>query len=240
MNVYGLKRNPALAKTAFKSSASGVMTATRHCMVMFPKRFVERTLATIGSENRSIGILAWIVDGEYFITMTCAYIPFTPTLTREVMVDGDAYVVFEFAKDSVVIPNLNLVKDSRVIFQISEEIQSKARVPWYLNYVDRCKIFRSAQKHAGTNIGSQREVVELMIAQNTRSRKDRAKYFRSTLKKQEDLTSFDSVPTGLKVVEDSASSTLTRITGSYMDRGITSALVNPSERVEPIENYLRV
>lgn len=240
MNVGALKRDPSIVKNMFSVSPTGVMTAKQNCFVMFPKRFVERGLATVGSENRSIGFCAWISGDKYFITLVCAYIPFTPTLTREVQVNGDTYVVFEFVKDSVVCPNMNLVKDSRVIFQIAEELQVKARLPWYMNYVDRTRIFRSARKHAGTNIGSQREVIELMIAQNTRSRKNRSEYFRNTLKKQDDIYSFDSVATGLKVIEDSASSNLTRFTGSYMDRGITSILVNPSERVEPIENYLRV
>lgn len=239
MDVRKLTRDPTLAKTAFSTSAEGILTAKENCSIMIPKRFAERSMATVGSENRTIGICAWIVGDRYFVTMTNAYIPLTPMSTREVNVDGDVYIEFLFQKGGIVCPNTKLVKDSRVMFQISEEILAKARVPWYLNYVDRMKLFRSGRKHAGTNIGSQREVVEIMTATNTRSRKDRSKFFRETLRNQLDIYSPDQVPTALKTVEDSATTTLTRLTGSYQDRGITSALVNPSERVEPIEAYLR-
>lgn len=238
MDVHKLRRDPSLAQSAFVTK-NGILTAKENCAIMIPKRFVERSLATVGSENRTIGICAWIVGDRYFVTLTNAYLPITPLSTREVLVDGDVYVLFEFQKNGVVCPNVNLVKDSRVMFQISEEILAKARVPWYMNYEDRMKMFRSGLKHAGTFIGSQREVVEIMTAANTRSKKDRAKFFRETLRKQEDAKNGDQVPTALKTVEDSATTTLTRITGSYMDRGMTAALNNPSERVEPIEEYLR-
>lgn len=240
MNVRALKRDPGLAKTAFKTTENGTLVAREKCAIMIPQRFVERSMAVVGSDNSTIGLCAWIVGQSYFVTLTPAYFHITPTSIEEVKVDGDVYVLFHFDKNTIVMPNINLVKDSRVIGQIFEEILYKARVPWYMNYVDRSRVYRSASTYAGTGIGSQLEVVELITATNTRSLKDRDQYFRHVVKKTEDLFSHDDYPTGLETVEYSASSTLTKLTGAYQDRGIVSALNTPSERTEDIERYLRM
>lgn len=240
MDVTKLVRDPEVAKRSFVTTKTGALMAADACSIMIPKRFVEVKLATIGSENKTIGICAWIVGNRYFITMTNAFIPLTPTSISEVDVDGDIYVLYNFDKNTVVCPSMDLVKNSGLVYHIFTEIIAKARVPWFMNYLDRCKVFDSAVKHAGTNITEQCEITELIVATNTRLAKDRSKYFRHEVKTVADLTEKESVPTSIRTIEYSASSTLTRIAGSYQQRGIIAALNNPSERVEQIEEYLRM
>lgn len=210
------------------------------CSIMIPKRFVEVKLATVGSENKTVGICAWIIGNSYFITMTNAFIPLKPTSITEVDVDGDTYVMYNFDANTVVSPSLDLVKNSGIVYHIFTEIIAKARVPWYINYLDRCKVFDSAPKHAGTNITEQSEVTELIVAHNTRLKSDRNKILRHSIKTVEDFTKLEQVPTSIRTIEYSASSTLTRIGGSYQNRGFIAALNNPSERVEKMEEYLRM
>lgn len=214
--------------------------AKQKCMVMIPKRFVEIKLASMGSENKTIGICAWIVGNKYFITMTNAIIPLSPISVTETDVDGDIYVLYHFDANTVVSPSLHLVKNSNIVFHIFTEILAKARAPWYMNYLDRCKVFNSTAKHAGTNITEQNEVTELIVATNTRLKENREIMFRHAIKAQADLIKKESVATSLRTVEYSATSTLTRIAGSYMGRGMAKALNSPSERVEKIEEYLRM
>ena len=240
MNVTDLVRDPSLAKKHFVQSDDGVLMTNVACSVMIPKRFVEVKLATVGSENKTMGICAWIVGKSYFITMTNAFIPLSPASVNEVDVDGDTYVMYNFDANSVVSPNLNLVKNSGVVYHIFTEILAKARAPWYINYLDRCKVFDSAPKHAGTNITKQTEVTELIVAHNTRLKSDRSKILRHALKTVDDLTKLPQVPTSIRTIEYSASSTLTSIGGSYQGRGFIRALNNPSERVEKMEEYLRM
>lgn len=209
-------------------------------MVMIPKRFVEIKLASVGSENKTIGICAWIVGNKYFITMTNAIMPLSPVSITETDVDGDIYVLYHFEANSVVCPNLHLVKNSNLVFHIFTEILAKARTPWFMNYQDRCKVFNSTEKHAGTGITKQREITELIVATNTRLKDDRTVLLRHALKTQADMTRKEQVPTSLRTVEYSTTSTLTSIAGSYIDRGINRALNSPSERVEKIEEYLRM
>lgn len=240
MDVKSLIRDPELAKRHFVTGKDGALMTNETCSIMIPKRFVEVKLATVGSENKTVGICAWIVGKRYFITMTNAFIPLTPSSVSETEVNGDIYVLYHFEKNTVVCPNMDLVKNSGIVFHIFTEIIAKARVPWFMNYLDRCKVFDSAPKHAGTNITEQKEVTELIVAHNTRSKKDRSQYLRHVLKTQADLLEKESVATSIRTVEYSTSSTLTSVAGSYMGRGINRALNNPSERVETIEEYLRM
>lgn len=238
MDVKGLIRDPSLAAKYFLTTKTGALMTNIKCSIMIPKRFVEVKLATTGSDNKTVGICAWIIGNRYFITMTNAYMPLKPSSISEVDVDGDTYVMYNFDPNTVVCPNMDLVKNSGIVYHIFTEIIAKARVPWYLNYLDRCKVFDSAGKHAGTNITEQVEVTELIVSANTRVKKNRETLLRHAVKSVEDLTKIDSIATSIRTIEYSASSTLTRIAGSYMSRGLVSALNHPSERVEKIEEYL--
>lgn len=240
MNVKDLVRDPSLAKKHFVTSKDGVLMTNVACSVMIPKRFVEVKLATVGSENRTIGICAWIIGKSYFITKTNAFIPLKPASITEVDVDGDTYVMYNFDANTVVSPSLHLVKNSGVVFHIFTEIIAKARAPWYITYLDRCKIFDSAPKHAGTNITKQNEVTELLVSNYTRLASDRSVMLRHALKTMDDFTKLKSVPTSIRTIEYVATSTLTSIAGSYQSRGFIRALNNPSERVEKMEEYLRM
>lgn len=240
MNVKGLTRDPSLSEKHFVTSKDGVLMTNAACSIMIPKRFVEVKLALVGSENKTVGICAWIVGQSYFITKTNAFIPLTPASITEVDVDGDTYVMYNFDANTVVSPSLDLVCNSGIVYHIFTEILAKARDPWYINYLDKCRIFDSAPKHAGTNITKQVEVTELIVAHNTRLKKNRSIIFRHAVKSVKDLTELEKVSTSIRTIEYSASSTLNRIAGSYMNRGIISALNNPSERVEKIEEYLRM
>lgn len=213
--------------------------AKEKCFAMIPKRYVEVKLATTGSENKTLGVCAWVIGNKYFITMTNAFLPLSPTSVSETNVDGDIYVLYHFDANSVVIPNLALVRNSGIVFHIFTELIAKARTPWFMTYLDRCNMFNSAPKHAGTNITEQLEVTELIISANTRVVSDRSLMLRHVVKKEADLMTIKSFATSIRTIEYSATSTLTRIGGSYMGRGLNAALNNPSERVEQIEECLR-
>jgi len=240
MNVKELKRNPTLAKTHFITTDQGSLLTKHGLSIMIPKRFVEVSLATVGSDNEIVGICAWIIGNEYFITLTNALFKITPDNITETIVDGDVYVSYNFDKNSVVMPNTNLLKSSGIVFHIFNELIAKGKVPWYINYLDRLNIFDSANKHAGVSFTDQKEVTEMIVAVNTRFKDNINQYYRHVIKKEDDLISDKHKPTSLRDVEFSATTTLNKLMGSYMNRAITSSLNHPSERVEKLEEYLRM
>jgi len=240
MNIAELTRNPKIAKTYLMTTPDGVLMTKAKMSIMIPKRYVEVGMAISGSDNETMGICAWIIGKEYFVTLTNAVLKITPSSVTETVVDGDTYVLYNFDKNSIVMPSARVLKASGVVFLIFNEIIAKAKVPWFMNYLDRCNIFESAKEYAGVSFTDQKEVTEMIVAANTRSQDKFDMYYRHAIKNENDLTSNKHRPTPLRAIEFSISTPLNKIMGSYINRGITSALNHPSERVEKLEEYLRM
>ena len=187
-----------------------------------------------------VGILAIVVEDKYFGTLIAnAMIRITPNQTNKVVFNGDEYYEFVFDPGTTVIPSLQLVKTNTLVYRIYDELFAKGRVPWYMGYLELAKIFDTARYHAGANIGQDHEVTELLVSMIARDHADRTRYYRQTAQSEQDLVTNppDFIP--LKSVAYSATNTVNKLAGSYMQDGIVSALVSPAERTERIEELLR-
>lgn len=216
------------------------LVTLRGCKIYIPTRFSERSLASVSVETYIVGILAIVVEDKYFGTLIAnAMIRITPNQTNKVVFNGDEYYEFVFDPGSTVLPSLQLVKTNTLVYRIYDELFAKGRVPWYMGYLELAKIFDTARHHAGANIGQDHEVTELLVSMITRDHHDRTRYYRQVAQSEQDLVTNppDFIP--LKSVAYSATNTVNKLAGSYMQDGIVSALVSPAERTERIEELLR-
>jgi hypothetical protein len=213
--------------------------ALKPLKIYLPVRFSERGLANVGVETNIAGLYAIVVDDKYYAVMVAnALMRIDPIATNKVVFDGDEYYEFVFNAGSTVIPSLSLVKQNSLVYRIYDEFISKGRVPWYMGYPELGKLFDTARKHAGANIGADHEVTELIISMIARNPNDRSQYYRQFIQSPQDLVTNPPVFIPLKSVMYSATNTTNKLGGSYMQDGIISALVSPSERVERIEGLL--
>ena len=132
-----------------------------------------------------------------------------------------------------------LPRQDTYVFQLFDEIASRAHIPWYMNYEDLGRILETAKYHANANVGTSPEIIELFISLVTRSPKDRHMYYRQVVKTDDDLKRILPDYISVRDVEHGATNTSTKFAGSYMDDGVISALSTPSTRVERIEGLLR-
>lgn len=240
MDFKKLIRDPAKVHAYLRELPDGRLVTTKGCKIYIPVRFAERGLASIGIETYIVGIYAIVVDDLYFGTsLVNAMIPIEPTSTVTVQIDGDDYYEFSFEPGSTVFSSVNLVKTDTLVYKIYDEIISKGRVPWYLGYAELGKLFDTAQYHAGARIGANHEVTELIISMIARNPKNRHEYYRTCVKTPEDLKTVPPAYIPLRSVTYAATNTLNRLAGSYFTEGVVSALVNPTERTERIEDLLR-
>lgn len=237
MDISQLKRDPFRVKTNLRE-VNGQLVTVKGCKIYTPVRFSERGLASVSVETYIVGIYAMVFEDCYAVSLINAMQRITPTYRNKVTINGDEYYEFVFTPGSVVIASLDLVQTKTLVYQIYSEIVSKARVPWYLQYQDLAHLFDSAQQHAGANIGTDHEVTELIISMIARNPDDRTQYKRQTVVTEQDAQQ-PPCYVSLKSVAYSATNTLNKIAGSYMNDGIVSALVSPSDRVERIESLLR-
>lgn len=232
--VHGSLTEVVDAKTGNES-----LVALKSCKIYIPVRFSERGLASVGVETTIVGLFAVVVEDKYYAVMIVnALMRIDPIATNKVVFDGDEYYEFSFNAGSTVIPTLSLVKQNTLVYRIYDEFISKGRVPWYMGYPELAKLFDTAKKHANANIGGDHEVTELIISMIARNPNDRSQYYRQFIQSPEDLVNHPPAFIPLKSVMYSATNTTNKLGGSYMQDGIVSALVSPSERVERIEGLL--
>lgn len=241
MDVRKLIRNPEVIKSQLKKQPDNTVITTKGCKIYIPTRYAERNLADLGVDNYIVGMFGMTVDDtHYSICNINALIHITPDAINKVNIEGDEYFEFVFLKGSTVIQNTFLVVNDVLVFRIYDEFMSKGNIPWYMNYEDAGKMFETAGKHGGTSVGSNPEVIEMLIATIFRDAKDRTIALRTQINTREDLKTKKFVTIPLRSVAYAASNTTNKLAGSYFSVGLTSALVNPTERTEKIEAILRV
>lgn len=240
MDSKRLIHNPGKVHVCLKELEDGRLVAIKPLKMYIPTRFAERNLASIGIETHIVGLAA-IVNEEncYGVLLVNAMLRIEPTSTLKVMFGDDEYYEFAFEAGSTVVASTQLVKTDTLVFRIYDEIIAKGRAPWYLGYAELGHLFDTAKYHAGANIGTNREVTELIVSMIARDPEDRTKYYRETVRSMEDLKKRPPAIIPLRSVQYSATNTVNKLAGSYWNDALTSALVSPAERTERIEELLR-
>lgn len=240
MNVHSMVRNAEQVKAALQQTEDGRLVAIKPVKIYIPTRFAERGLASVGIETQICGVYAMTVDDKYYaVSLINAMVPISPSSMMKVLIDEDEYYEFEFDKGATVIPLLDLLKTDSLVYKIYNEIIAGGHTPWYLHYTDLALIFDSAKEHAGANIGQNHEVTELLVSLVARNAKNRNEYYRHSVKGMSDLVTDPPVFIPLRSVEFAASNTLNKLAGSYFSRGVVSALVSPTERMERLDQILQ-
>lgn len=235
------KRNaPAVLSKLFENATGQVLTKTA-CKIQVPVRFSEVGLGQIGINTFTYGLFALILTetNEYSVFNVNALVELNPYKVIIVTIDEVDYHEFYFEADQVIIKTTDLVQRETLMYNVIDEFIFKGKVPWYVGYEDMGKIFDTARYHAGSKVGQNLEVIEFLAAMVSRSAADRTKYIRTVANSYQDveLDKLDFV--ALKSVFYSVNSTVNKLAGSYFNDGVTSALVNPTDKVEKIERILR-
>lgn len=240
MALKGYIRDPERIKANLKVMEDKSVVAKAPCKLVVPARFQERNLASLGSDVYILGVWALILEDKYYgISMTDAMMQIDPVSTQTVLMDDDEYLEFSFDKGSRVFVTTDLLKSETLTYHIFDEFLSKGNVPWYLEYEDLPHLFDTAEYHAGMKVGGNHAIFEIICAMIGRVHNDRQKYFRHIAKSHKDqiATPPDFVP--FRSVIYNATNTTAKLLGSYPSDGLTSALVNPAQKVESIEELLR-
>lgn len=223
------------------STVGNSIIVSEACFILFPKRYLNRELATIDDSITLLSIYALVTESGYYsvsnIPTMGTYSPWKITNER---IDGVDYYALHFEKDSVIIESDDLVQNSGFIYPIFDEFIIKANIPWFMDYNDMSKIFIYMKKYANSPVGNMPVIMEMLASMITKDANDKKigyRHYLNTLKDIKDSKPFKYIP--LESVYYSFNSTLNKVVGSYSDRGITSALVDPGDNVERIDRLLR-
>lgn len=240
MNPRKLIRDPSKIREILLEMPNGSVVCTKECKIYIPSRFTERNLAEVGVDNVISGVYAIVTEDLYYgVSLINAMIRIKPSNTVKTKINGVDYLEFTFKENTVVIESTTLVKTDTLVYRIYDEIISKGRVPWFVDYNDLGHIFDTAKSHANANIGLNSEVTELIVSMICRDKSDKTKYYRTTIESPEDLKTKPPVYIPLRSVIYAATNTTNKLAGSYFASAVGSALVSPAERTERLEHLLR-
>ncbi|AEH03629.1 virion structural protein [Pseudomonas phage PhiPA3] len=239
MNVRSLKRDAARALTHLTELENGSVVTNAACKIQIPERFTAKNLAVLGSEVFILGFFPIIFNEEYYgVSNTIAMMRILPSSTERVVIESEPYYEFSFEAGDKVFFSTALVVNDTLAYYMYDEFISKGNIPWYMDYYDMAKMFETADLHAGVNLGG-RSIVELIISTIARDPDDMTRLYRHRLSSHDDVRKVPPVTVPFRSVIWNTSDTTSKLNGAYFSDSINSALVNPSESVEVIEELLR-
>lgn len=238
--MTAFKRDKDTCLSRLVTSKNGSVLTRARCRIQIPERWMSVGLGSITDVTSIYGFFPIIFeDNTYTVMSVCALMDITPSRTTMVSLDGDSYYEFHFDKDDTIIKSTKLVRQDTLTFNVLDEFVMKGKVPWWATVDDLCSIFDTADKHAGSKIAKVPQTIEFLIGVTARKREERIKSLRQTAKSFEDydLNNIEFIP--LKSVLEAVNNTLAKLSGSYFDEGVKSAIVYPTKESGKIEKILR-
>jgi len=227
------KRDPARVYAALKQAGSRKV-ATEPVKMIFPTRWLERELAVIENVITVLGYVALATDdGSYAVTNVSGFLRTEPDRITKVTVGDESYTVFWFNKGSNVIASTDIVMIDNLVHPIYSELLGRGRTPFYYDYDDMPRLFENIPYYNGVDSKGDPVIWSYMASTATRDPDDLQRPYR-----QRNDRNKPPVLVGLKRVSFHGNSLLAKQGGSYYDSGTTSALANPSSKVDAIENIL--
>jgi len=236
LNTSGLKRNPDAIKKCFKT-IGGSIIATKDIRLIFPERYINKNIATVGSTVRVVSIYA-ILDneGNYAVSNVPVMVELTPSNIGEIEASGINKVCY-FEKDSVFAPKNTLIKDDKFLYDLFDEFIINGNVPAFMNYEDISNIIAQARKYAGQGIGDNPVAMEILASIISKSKENDEHYMRQFIKNKGNNTKIKYI--GLKNLYHTFDNTISKLVGNYYSTGVTTAILDKEEKTTNIEEILR-
>ena len=240
MDVRKLQRDvPAVLDTLAELPDGALVTKTG-CVIHVPESFRSKQLIQLGKEITFIGYFALITpDGKFCTWMIPSTIRTIPDDIRTVEIEGKMYYEFHYPKGGRIAKSTDLLVDQLTLYPLFEDVIARARSIWYYDYEQMGGFFKHAPEYTGAHLYATPSIFEMIIAQQARLEEDRNITIRHHVTKPSDVskTPFAYIP--MRNVEYGATDTVSKIGGSNIAEGIDSAIVNPTESVQPVEKLLR-
>lgn len=236
-----LVHNPEALRNSIAINKDNQAICLNALRVVVPRSFFENNLGTMTDKVNVYGLFPVIQeDNQFAMVNITARVSLTPSATKVVVYGGEEYYEFSFEKNSVFMPNVAVVQDGKIIYEVFRNFFFIARNPWYMDYEIHGSIFDSAPKFAGFGSLKSPELNEFLTAHIARKAGSSDNLpLRNSIRKYEDGAIGNVTFVAMGSVIQSVRSPLTKITGPYALDGLISAIVSPSENVGNVEKIIR-
>lgn len=200
-----------------------------------PTRYEMKELLIVGSKISALGIFTMKINDS----ITCglqipAVVIMDPVATRTETIDGDSFFICEFHKNNTFLTTTTVMKDNKLPYLMYLEYLSLGNMPSYITYDNVVGIFDDIDRICGLDLPVDHSIMEIIYAHVYRDAKDLRKYYRHTPMTQ------PPAQITLRDVAHGASSTHSRLVGSFADDGRNAALLNHSDQNHELEDFWRM
>lgn len=239
MNFRAMNRELGLAKRVWVNLPDFTVVCKEACKVVFPAGWTESQLAQIGEDTYVVGFWALVVGNSYDVCNAMTMIKFDPGMVNQIKIGDEDYYELYFDPGTTVIPNRKCVKDDTISYKVGKRFVDMGRIPVYMDEVDVANLFSSTPYFCGNYLGAGESVLSCISGGILRDPNDlsRSVSFLWDGPPVRGQPKFQVVP--LRDVQYGTTNTTAKLSGSFADIACNSALVNVSERPEPIEDLLR-
>lgn len=239
MEIKHLKRDPKYILDSLFITPDGTMVAKKDLIITFPVAYEERHLATISTDVYVVGIFGIIVDGNYASNTVLSKVRLYPNEIEKEKVDEVEYYVLKFEKGSTIVENMNLVKENTIGYYVYNYLIAQGKVPWYMSAIELLNLFKDSNYYSGVTYGSNHIATELIAAMIMRRNEDINQYWRQSVESIDEVISNPPQFIPLRDVIYGARNTTAKLMGAYLNEGMKSAIMHPSENTESVEEILR-
>ncbi len=239
MDFSKMKRDPKKILNAFiDDQKSSTWVAKEEIHIVFPKYYLDGKLGSIDTRFNVLAMFGIVVGETYAAYNVGMIMPLTPSESSIIKVDGKDFYKLSWQAGETICPNTNLVLRDVLAFEIYDEFNAKGRVPPYFDNQDHASLSDSTTAFTGVDLRSDPALLDIYNASTTKNPADLTQPARELYKTQEDFVEMEVARLPLRSVAYGADNTTARTLGSFLPEGVNSALVNPSEQTERIEQLL--
>lgn len=229
-----MKRNPKkLWEAVYRKDP--IVVAKKPLRLVFPTRWLERELAVIESTIEVLGYVALVdEDDNYAVMKVPGKIRTEPDRISNMKHEDEDFTVFYYNPGSKVIASTDIVVVDSLVHPIFTELLGRGRIPFYYDYdKDYAKLFSDIGYYNGVDKSGDPAIWSYYAATTARDPSNPQDYYRHAKAMTQ-----PPIQIGLKKVALHSRNVLGKQGGSYFEPGTTSALSNPSRRVDPGEVVL--
>ena len=219
----------------FKQDGDRWIFTGKKLEVYIPKVYEDKGLLRLGEVVTTLGIIHLRINDMFYSNlMILARLTIEYINIDTVTEDDYDYVVLTLVENSVFIKNRYIVKDSDLIYTTLMVFLALGKIPPFISYDNIHRLYDNDKKHCGVDLSLNHSIMEMICAHIYRSKDDPYQFYRHTRMNEKPII----VP--IHQISHAPQSTTARIVGSYLTEGITSSLVDDTERTPSIvENLLR-
>lgn len=218
----------------FKRSKDSIIFTGKQLEVYVPVRYGQHGCLEVSESVMSLAIFDMTINGTIESGMLLpAKVTMKPNNVEPILRDGERYQKLTFTNDDIFIVDTHVVRDDHIAYVMFYEFIYGGKTPRFMTYEHIGFIFEIAEQVTGISFPTNSAVFEMMTAVLHRDPNDINKFYRHTSMKKEPLR----IP--LRTVAHAATSTTTKIVGSYDNEGFDAALINAADTPSEIENLLR-